>query len=106
MSARAYCVVFEGTMPYLKEEGISNLISMTCGDGVVLIHSRREHVERGEHVECAAGGLEEVDDLLMLDVVVAVALDVERGRAGGMLGELVTPEIRVWEALVDPVLVH
>ncbi len=47
-----------------------------------------EHVERGEHLERAHDGVEEVHDILVLLVVGAVARDVERGRAGGVLGEL------------------
>ena len=67
---------------------------------------RREHVERRELLVRADGGLEEVDDLLVLFVTLAVALHVERRRARRVLGELVRPKIGVGATLVDPVLVH
>lgn len=60
----------------------------------------------GETAVVLDGGLVELDDLLVLDVVGTVAGDVKGGIAGGVLGELVSPEVGVGRALVDPVGVH
>ena len=57
-------------------------------------------------LERAHGGLEKVDDILVLLVLRAVAGHIEGGCAGRVLGELVAPEVRVWPALIDPILVH
>ena len=70
------------------------------------MHSRRKHLVSGVHLERADNGLEEVYHVLVLLVVRAVAGNVERRRAGSMLGELVRPEDVVRLALADPVLVH
>jgi len=51
-------------------------------------------------------GLVELDDLLVLDIVGAVAGDVEGRVASVVLGEFVGPEGLVGGALVDPVRVH
>ena len=51
-------------------------------------------------------GLEEIDNVLVLDVVRAIAGDVEGGVASRVLAELVGPEVSVGRALVDPVRVH
>ena len=69
-------------------------------------YARREHVVGGVLLERAGGGLEKVDDVLVLLVAGAVAGDVKGGRAGRVLGELVRPEDVVRLALADPVLVH
>lgn len=60
----------------------------------------------GQGVVVGQGGLEEVDDLLVLDVLRAVALDVEGRVARGVLAELVAPEPGVVLVLRHPVLVH
>lgn len=57
-------------------------------------------------LEGADGRVEEVNHVLVLLVARAIACDIEGRRAGGVLGELVCPEVRVWRALVNPVLVH
>ena len=74
--------------------------------GILHGYSRSKHVVRGVHLERADDGVEEVNHILVLLVVGAVASDVERGRASGVLGELVRPESLVGLALADPVLVH
>jgi hypothetical protein len=48
-------------------------------------------------------GLEVVDDILVLAVLRAVALLVEGGEAGGVLGVFVGPEVAVRGALADPI---
>ena len=48
-------------------------------------YSRCKHVVRGEHIECPTSGFDEVYDLLVLNVIIAVTLDVERRCAGGVL---------------------
>ena len=70
------------------------------------MHSRRKHLVSGVHLERADDGVEEVNYILVLLVVGAVASDVECGRASGVLGELMGPESLVGLALADPVLVH
>lgn len=52
------------------------------------------------------GGLEELDDLLVLNVFRSVARNVKGRVAGCVLGEFVAPEVVVWTALVDPKSVH
>lgn len=52
------------------------------------------------------GSLEELDDLLVLNVLWSIARNVKGREAGSVLGELVSPEVVVWTALVDPELVH
>lgn len=42
----------------------------------------------------------------MLLILGPVARDIKGAVASAMLGELVAPEIVVWAALVDPVVVH
>jgi hypothetical protein len=76
--------------------------------GRVAGHDARagEEVVRRVHLERADDGLHEVDDVLVLLVAGAVARDVERGRAGRVLRELVLPEVAVRLALRDPVLLH
>ena len=77
-------------------------------DKTSILHEylRSKHVVGGVHLERADDGVEEVNHILVLLVVRAVAGDVERGRASGVLGELVRPESLVGLALADPVLVH
>ena len=70
------------------------------------MHSRRKHLVSGVHLERADNGLEEVYHVLVLLVVRAIASNVERRRAGSMLGELVRPETLIGLALADPVLIH
>ena len=70
------------------------------------MHSRRKHLVSGVHLERADNSLEEVYHVLVLLVVRAVAGNVERRRAGSMLGELVRPETLIGLALTDPVLIH
>ena len=65
-----------------------------------------EPVPGGQGLVIRDGGVEEVDDVLVLAVLRAVAGHVEGGVAGGVLGELVRPEVDVGPALVDPVGVH
>ena len=69
-------------------------------------YARREHVVGGVLLERAGGGLEKVDDVLVLLVVRTIASDVEGRRASSVLGELIGPERLVGLALADPVLVH
>jgi len=52
------------------------------------------------------GSFEEFYHLLVLDILWTVARNIESREAGRMLGELVTPEVVVRRALVDPVCVH
>lgn len=93
-------VWFEGTMPNLKSSQTRNRASESGG------YERCEHVKGGVLLERAGGGLEKVDDVLVLLIAGAVAGDIEGGRAGRVLGEFVGPEDVVGLALADPVLVH
>ena len=70
------------------------------------MHSRRKHLVSGVHLEGTDGSLEEVNDLLVLLVVGAIASNIESRRASRVLGELVSPEDSVGVTLVDPVLLH
>ena len=47
-------------------------------------------------------GLEEVDDVFVLAILWTVAGKIEGGEAGGVFGELVAPEVRIWLALRNP----
>ena len=49
---------------------------------------------------------EEVDNVLVEDIVRAIACDVERRGARCVLRKLVAPEVLVLLVLRDPVLVH
>ena len=66
--------------------------------------ARRERAAyRGQILEEGDRSLEKVNDLLVLAVRGAVALDVEGGETRGVLAELVAPEVLVRLALGDPV---
>ena len=67
---------------------------------------RSKHVKSGVHLECANNSLEEINYILMLFVVGAIASHIESGCAGRVFGELVSPEVGIGVTLVDPVLVH
>ena len=92
--------MFEGTIPNLDLCQTREYLSKSWE------YALRKHVVGGVLLERAGGGLEEVDDLLVLLVAGAVAGNVKGGRAGRVLGELVRPEDVVRLALTDPVLVH
>lgn len=65
-----------------------------------------EPLERREALLVPDDGLEEVDDLLVLAVLRAVARHVEGREARRVLAELVAPEPGVVLVLRDPVRVH
>ena len=50
--------------------------------------------------------LEEVHNLLVFDILGAVAWNIERAEAGSVLAELMSPKVAVGRTLGDPVLVH
>ena len=52
------------------------------------------------------GSLEELNNLLVLDVLWAIARHIEGREASTVLAELVFPELVVWSSLVDPILFH
>ena len=67
---------------------------------------RGKDIVGGILLERANNSVEEVDYVLMFLVRVAVASDIERGGTSRVLAELVSPELSVGTALVDPVRVH
>ena len=67
---------------------------------------RSQHVVRRVLLVGANCGIVEVDEVLVLLVVGAVASNVEGGRASSVLGEFMSPENIIGGALINPVLVH
>ena len=85
--------------------------SLDVGEGVrgrVAGHDAlvREPDVRGQALVVPNRRLVELDHVLMLDVLGAVARHVESRVARAVLGELVGPELLVGPALVDPIPVH
>ena len=66
----------------------------------------REPGEGGQVVPVLDDGLEELEEVVVLVVLGAETLGLEGAVAGGVLGELVAPELPVGLVLGDPVLVH
>lgn len=87
-------------------EGILELAEAVGGRVRWVDAGSGKHLPGRELLEGTDYGEVEVDDVLVLFVVWAIASHIIRGRAGGVLRELVSPEIAVWRTLVDPVLVH
>lgn len=88
------------------------------GQGTLDIHQRvrgritrhdprgRKPLVRGHGAVPRNGRLKKVDNVLVLDVLRAVAGNIKGAVAGGVLGELMAPKVWVGLALGDPVLVH
>lgn len=85
-------------------EGILELANGVCGSVARLNASVVQPAPGRKTTVVEDGGLEELDDLLVLDVFGAVARHVEGRKTSSVLAEFVSPEVAVLRSVWEQVL--